>query len=387
MDGIQILTIAAIALIIYNYLVYPVLVIVAARVMTLVLPDKHGSPEGFTECSVSFLIAAYNEERVIERKLVNTLSLKAPGGKLDIVVVCDGSDDGTADIARRFESRGVRVLHQPERRGKTAALNRGVAAARGEIIVFSDANNDFSEDAVLQLTRHFTDPKIGGVCGAKKIRKSEDRESAEGDSLYWKYESAIKTAESMLGSITAADGEIFAIRKKLYAPIDEKVINDDSEITLQMIEKGYRVIYENDAQSFEEASKNIVDDFNVKVRMVVGGFQTLSRYPVKTLVPFSLFSAMFFSHKVLRWLAPELMILAFIGSWVLVQNKIFLVLALLQTGVYLLAVIGWFWRNRGRLPVYVYLPFYICTMNAAALVALFRFVGGKSKGVWKKAER
>jgi len=387
MDGIQVLTIIAIALIVYNYLVYPVLVITVARVIGLISPGKRDVPLEASYYSVSFLIAAYNEERVIARKLENTLSLRTPGDKLDVIVVCDGSDDATAEIARRYESRGVRVLHQPERRGKTAALNRGVAAANGEIIVFSDANNDFSEDAILHLTKHFSDPRIGGVCGAKKIKQNEDRESAEGDSLYWKYESAIKTAESRIGSITTADGEIFAIRKNLYSPIDESVINDDAEITLRMIGQGYRVIYENDAQSFEEASRNIVDDFNVKVRMVVGGFQTLSRYPGKTLVPFTLFSAMFFSHKVLRWLAPVFMIFAFIGSWTLAQNNIYLLLALLQTGVYLLAVTGWVWRNRRRVPFYVYVPFYICTMNAAALVALFRFVGGRHKGLWKKAER
>ena len=181
---------------------------------------------------VTFLVAAYNESQVIEEKIRNTLSLDYPGDLLEIIVVADGSDDGTERIVETYADQGVISLHRPERRGKTAALNRGVEHAKGEIIVFSDANNEFSKSAIRELVKHFRDENVGGVCGIKQIKPASERESSTGDSIYWSYESRIKQAESDIATIIIADGEIFAIRKDLFEQIDESVINDDAEIKL-----------------------------------------------------------------------------------------------------------------------------------------------------------
>ncbi|MFZ2649947.1 MAG: glycosyltransferase family 2 protein [Burkholderiaceae bacterium] len=370
------------ALVGYHYVLYPALVIVLGRL------KPESPPAALAESAlptVTIVIAAYNEQRVIAAKLQNTFELDYPPERLRVIVAAHGSSDATVDIARGFASRGVTVLHDPQRRGKTAALNRAVEAASSEIVVFSDANNNFNADALRQLVRHFANPRVGGVCGLKQIYSGADRESAVGDGLYWKYEAAIKRAESHLGSITTADGEIFAIRRSLYRTLDETLINDDAAITLDLVRNGYRVLYESGARSYEHASIRIEDDFNVKVRMVSGGFQTIAHNWRFLLLPRNAFALAFFSHKVLRWLAPEFLILMLLSSLLLAAHPLFLVALLAQVGFYLLAGLGWRMRTRGALPMAVYVPFYFCAMNTAALFGLYRHLTRSTQ--WKKAER
>lgn len=372
------------ALVVYHYLLYPALVILLSRLRKAAAPVLHGAPDSVLP-SLTVVIAAYNEERVIAQKLENTLALDYPVERLRIIVAAHGSSDATADLARGFESRGVTVLHDPVRRGKTAALNRAVEAATSEIVVFSDANNQFNADALRQLVRHFADPRVGGVCGLKQIYESADRESAVGDGLYWKYESAIKIAESRLGSITTADGEIFAIRRALYQPLDESLINDDTAITFELVRNRYRVLYEPAARSYEHASIKIEDDFNVKVRMVSGGFQTLTRYWRFLLPPRRAFAWAFLSHKVLRWLAAEFLVLMLVCSVLLATQPFFQLMLIAQLGFYALAWVGWQRRALGAMPIALYVPFYFCAMNLAALFGLYRYVTSTTQ--WKKAER
>lgn len=375
------------ALLLYNYLLYPAGIMALARLRGSESARREETAGDDALPSVTLVIAAYNEERVIEAKIRNSLELDYPRERLHVMVVSDGSTDSTPRIAERFRSTGVQSLHQPERRGKTAALNRAVDAATSEIVVFSDANNMFEKDAIRELVKHFSDPRVGGVCGLKQIYDAPQRESSQGDSLYWKYESAIKEAESRLGSITTADGEIFAMRRGLYEPVDERVINDDAELTLLLVRKGYQVLYERRARSREHASIRIEDDFHVKVRMVSGGFQTVARHRAFLLPPRTWFGAGFISHKLLRWLAPVFMILIAVSSALLVSRPFFFVMVLLQGGFYALALAGWLARHGiGRHPVF-YVPFYLCAMNLAALYGLWRFLARTQSTQWRKAER
>ncbi len=370
-------------LLVLHYVGYPVGVILAARrwgkppVPLAADPDL---PE------ITFVIAAYNEERVIEAKLRNTLSLDYPPDRLRIVVAAQGSSDATASIARSFELHGVTVLHDTRRSGKTAALNEAIAQCSSTIVVFSDANNAFAGDALQRLVRHFSDSAVGGVSGLKQIRPADDRESSVGDSLYWKYEAAIKSAESSLGSITAADGEIFAMRRALYRMLDPTLINDDAALTIAIVQSGQRVVYDPTAKSFEDASITIGDDFNVKVRMVSGGFQTLHRNWRFLLSPRRLFSWQFFCHKTLRWTAPELLIALFLANVTQLHQPMFAILFGLQVGFYGLATAGLFLRSGTKpLPNMLYVPFYFCAMNLAALLGLYRYMTGTT--TWKKAAR
>lgn len=374
-------------LLLYNYILYPIAIIALAKFCSKVLGSVTSNGNSAFLPSVTLIIAAYNEDRVIDAKIRNSLALDYPKDHLRILVVSDGSTDATPQIVRGYENQGVLSLHEPPRRGKTAALNRAVAMSTTDIVIFSDANNLFEINALREMVKHFADPRVGGVCGLKQIHSAPARESSQGDSLYWKYESAIKEAESRLGSITTADGEIFAVRRSLYQPIDESVINDDAEITLGLVRKGYRVLYERCALSFEHASIRIEDDFHVKVRMVSGGFQTIARHWAFLLPPHSCFAFAFFSHKVLRWLAPELLILIAASSLWLVNQPFFLVMAILQVFFYLLAAAGWLMRNQQYRFTILYVPFYFCAMNLAALYGLWRFLTRSQSTRWRKAER
>lgn len=371
-------------LISYNYVLYPVLIMLLARKR----PDIDTVPPSQdTPPTATLVIAAYNEERVIEAKIKNSLALNYPKDRLHILIVTDGSSDGTPDIVRRYADQGVRLLHDAPRRGKTAALNRAVAATTTDIVVFSDANNMFNENALRELVKHFADPRVGGVCGIKQIYSAPDRESSLGDSLYWRYESAIKQAESRFDSITNADGEIFAIRRSLYESIDESVINDDAEITFSLVRKGYRVLYERAAASFEHASIRIEDDFYVKVRMVSGGFQIVVRHWWFLFPPRQWFALAFVSHKLLRWLAPELMIVIALTSLRLIDETRFLAVVILQVIFYSLAIAGWRARGQEHVSPLIYVPFYFCAMNLAALLGLYRYIVRTQTTHWRKAER
>ncbi|MCK9295298.1 MAG: glycosyltransferase family 2 protein [Desulfobulbaceae bacterium] len=337
--------------------------------------------------SVSLIIAAYNEEKIIEEKIKNCFRLDYPRDKLEIIVVSDGSIDSTPQIVKEYNPQGVQGLFLPPRRGKTAALNRAVAVAKGEIIVFSDANSMYEPKAIAKLVGNFNDPSIGGVCGRKSIVKNAQRESSQGDSLFWDLESRLKTMQSHAGSISNGDGEIFAIRRHLYEPIPEDVINDDQAITFNIVKNGYRVVYEPLAISYEEASIVISDDFKVKARMVTGGYQTIARYKKFLLPPKNYFAFQFFSHKIIRYVMPFLIILLFFCNMFLLKGEL-LFFFLLQLLFYIFASAGYFLNFFGFPPGIFYVPYYYCTMNVAALFGFYYFLTGKAGvSVWKKASR
>ena len=371
-------------LFVYNYFIYPVIIILFSKSkknLHLIFELEENEVP-----FVSLIIAAYNEEKVIEAKIQNSLKLDYPEKLFELIVVSDGSDDSTPEIVKKYSDQGVVNLHSPERKGKSAALNRAAEHARGDILVFSDANNDFSDDAIKHLVKHFNDEKVGAVTGAKKIYQNNSREASKGDGLYWNYESAIKKAESHLGSITAAEGEILAVRKSTFKSIDPTLINDDAAITFDLVKSGYRVLYEANAIAYEQASIDLVDDINVKIRMTSGGFQTISREKKFLFPPRSWFAFSFISHKVLRWLAPHLLILIFFLSIISLDNTLVKGFLFLQILFYLISIYGWFIR-KAYLPGWVYIPMYFSVMNVALFLGFIRYFN-KSQGVnWTKAKR
>lgn len=344
------------------------------------------------EPRVTLVIAAYNEEKVIAEKLVNSLALDYPREKLEILVVSDGSTDRTHALASGFAPRGVIAIHEPARRGKTAALNRAVSRARGEIVLFSDANSFYRADAVRRIVRPFADPEVGGVSGRKTILPHGERESARGDGAFWDLESRLKTAESRLGSIPTGDGEIFAVRRSAFRRLDESIINDDMAITLDLVAQGLRVVYELGAVSEEQASRTLEEDFRVKARMVSGGFQILARYRSHFFPPASGFAVQFLLHKTLRHLMPVLLLLLLWASaWLALVpggHVFYAVFFGLQLAFYSLAAVGFLRRGRKKNVGPLYLPLYYCFMNLAALRGLYYFLSNADGvAVWKKAER
>ncbi|WP_413580674.1 glycosyltransferase family 2 protein [Bdellovibrio sp. HCB288] len=339
--------------------------------------------------SVSFVIAAYNEERVIREKILSDLKTNYPKDKIEFIVVSDGSSDRTPEVVSEFSAQGVVSLFQPQRQGKTAALNRAVATAKNEILVFSDANSMFRPDAIEKLVRHFADESIGGVCGRKSVLQHKDRKASIGDNLYWHYESALKQAESHLGSIPTADGEIFALRKSLFKEVPRELINDDLVITFNILEQGKRVIYDQEAITEEEASITLKDDFNVKSRMVYGGIQVISLYKQLLNPVGSWFGFQFFIHKTLRYFMWALLALILISNALLAGEGIFYsVFLALQVAFYVMALIGWRLDKKGAKAGIFYLQYYYCNVNLAAFKGyLFYRKQRSTVDIWKKAQR
>jgi poly-beta-1,6-N-acetyl-D-glucosamine synthase len=335
---------------------------------------------------VALIIAAYNEERVIAAKIENALSLDYEAALLQVVVVADGSSDRTAEIARSFKDPRVTCLHEPERRGKSHALNRAVAATDADVLVLSDANNFYSRDAIRVLLARLREPGVGGATGAKKIIESRERAASGGDGLYWRYESKIKLAESRLGGTVTADGEIFALRRADYRPIPPSVINDDMYLTFRLVEAGQRVVYEPAAVATEEASMTIREDFDTKVRMIAGGMRTL-RPEWRTIFCAGWFSVKFLSHKLLRWLMPLVLAVLLVTSGLLAGQPVFRELFYAQVLFYLLAALGWLLNARNSRPAFAYVPFYFVAMTFAAANGLWRYLRGRQSTLWSKAAR
>ncbi len=370
---------AAALLIVFAYVGYPVLMWALARLVPK--PVRAGA----IQPAVTLIIAAYNEERTIASKIENSLALVYPADKLEILVVADGSDDRTAEIVAAYEARGVRLLHQPQRGGKTAALGRGVAACRGEIVLFSDANTVYQPDTITKIVRSFADPRVGGVSGRKVVLGSDERAATEGEQAYWSYESSLKTWESRVGSIATADGEIFAMRRALFEAPPRRIVHDDMFLTLRIVEQGYRVVFEPAATSGEHASMSLRDEFHLKVRYAAAGYQILGVFRSLFFPPRTWFSLAFLSHKLLRWLVPFFLIGVFVTS-LLLPHPLYQVAWWLQVVFYALALAAWFVPGVRSVALF-YFPLYFCTMNAAFLHGFVRALFGGQTTMWRKAAR
>lgn len=332
---------------------------------------------------ITLLIPAYNEADVIGRKLHNSLALDYPRDRLEIIVVDDGSTDRTAAIVREFPQ--VRLIQQPERGGKPAGLNRGFSVARGEIVVLSDASPDYEFNALRQLVRSFADPQVGVVVGDLLLWDAESA-VAKPAGLYWRYESAIRRWESKVGSTVAVHGNMFAIRRDLYRPLPLDQVNDEFSIAMNVIAQGYRVVYEPEAVSYDDASATMRDEFHRRARINAGRYQALFNtgylLHLDDRTRFQLFS-----HKLLRALSPVLMIITLISNVILfISAPIRWMVPLIgQIGFYGAALFGWQRRAQGaNLPKYLNVPYFFVSANLAALVGLWRWITGKQRPTWQK---
>ncbi len=371
----------AFAAVVYTYFGYPFLVWAIGRIRPR--PIKQGA------CypSVSMIIAAYNEEKVIGEKMVNTMALAYPEGELEIIIVADGSTDKTVSIVRSYEKDGVTILHQPLRQGKTAALNRAVSSATGEIVFFSDANTMYDPTVIQKIVRNFHDPSVGGVSGRKIILKDRERQTSQGETAFWNYEGWLKSGESRLGSIVGADGEIFAIRRVLFSPMPPTVVHDDMFLSLKIVEAGFRVIYEGEATSAEYSSKTLHDEFFLKVRYASAGYQILSEFPGMFFPPKTFFAFQFISHKLFRWLIPFFLLTMLLTSAV-IPSLSYQSLFWGQVSFYLAALLGWVLMKRLGHANLLYVPLYFCMGNAAAFYGFFlHFFSAGQSSLWRKAER
>jgi poly-beta-1,6-N-acetyl-D-glucosamine synthase len=373
-------------LIFFNYIGYALLPYIVNKLEA----KKTTTPDHYFP-SVSFVVAAYNEEDFIEKKIVNSLEQDYPKDKTEFIFITDGSTDTTTEICSRYST--VRVLHQPERKGKSAALNRAVEASQGEIIIFSDANTMLNKKATYNITRHYFNKKVGGVAGEKKVitpTYSPD-EMANSEGLYWKYESKLKQIDSDFYSVVGAAGELFSVRKELYEHLPGSVILDDFVVSMRVAEKGYRVIYEPKAFATELPSFSIQDEHKRKVRIAAGGFQAIMMLPdaLKFWKHFRL-SYLYISHRVLRWMvSPFCLVIAFVANALLAftGSSFYLLLLAAQLFVYFSAILVHFVPNLGKSIKLLKLPYYFVFMNISVIQGFFRFLRRKQSSTWEKARR
>jgi biofilm PGA synthesis N-glycosyltransferase PgaC len=380
--------------ILYTYFGYPILITILAK--------SHPPSPLYDARSlfVTLLIAAYNEEIVIEEKIKNCLAIDYPKDRFQILIVTDGSSDQTPELVKKYTREGVELLHQPERRGKMAAINRAMPFVRGEVVVFSDANNYYRSDTIKKLLAPFGNPEIGAASGAKVIDEGDGNLGAS-EGLYWKYESFIKKQESRLGSCTSASGEILAIRKNAYVSPPDKIVNDDFYLAMQVIRQGYRFVYVPDAKSVERVSLTAKDEVKRRTRIIAGRYQAISM--ANKLLPFNrpLLVWQIVSHKFLRPLVPFFMIGAAIFNLIAVvfppqTNSILYlgkpfsaIMLSLQGLFYLLAWIGSHSKlsEQNKLVKLLYLPTFLTNSNLAALKGFLQFLRGEQSHLWERIQR
>lgn len=372
---------AAAVLLAQTYFLYPLWLLLLARVR----PGRRQVPASPSHWpSVSLVVAAHDEAGCIGEKLENSLALDYPADRLEVLIGSDGSTDGTDAVVRAHPDPRVHLLAAP-RAGKTSVLNRCIPAAGGEVVVLSDANTRIDPGALKALVRHFEDPEVGAVCGRLQLYNPTRAEYEE--SAYWKYESWLKALEGTQGAVVGANGGLYAMRRALFTRLPPSTIVDDFVIALRLLDQGYRVLYEPAALASEETTEDYGREFGRRARIAAGNFQSLGLVP-GLLSPFRGFPAFaFWSHKVLRWCAPALMLIALAANVALLDAPFFQVTMGLQVAFYGLAVLGSLAVGPSIVRRTAGIAYYFVTMNLAIAVGFWRFLRNSQAAAWERTAR
>ena len=380
-------------LVVYTYIGYGLLLgllvsikrIVSGRPVSPVLPPDDELPD------ITFMICAYNEQDVVDMKMQNTSQLDYPHDKLHVLWVTDGTTDNTNELLSHYAD--VEVVFSPERRGKTAALNHGISQVKTELIVMTDANTMVNREAIREIVRCFMDPSVACVAGEKRVMARDASQAvAEGEGLYWKYESALKRMDSELHSAMGAAGELNAIRTKLYQPMPENALLDDFVMSMRMVDQGYKIAYTSNAYAMEYGSANMEEESKRKRRIAAGGLQScwwLRRMMNPFHHPLTAFQ--FVSHRVLRWTITPFALVALIPLNValvfLKAGMVYDIIWMLQILFYLAAFCGWQLQQHGRKNKLLYVPCYFLFMNLNVFRGISYLHSHQGGGTWEKAKR
>lgn len=329
---------------------------------------------------VSIVIAAYNEELVLPGKIANLRSLDYPSDRVEIILVSDGSNDGTNRILSEIKDKQFRTVLLAERSGKANALNHGVAAASHEILVFSDASTLLAPAALKMLVRHFAEPKAGAVCGALQFKNSLESQQTEG--VYWKYESMLRLMEARLGATLTASGAMYAVRRDCYRPIPTGCIVDDLIIPMNVRRAGFGVKYDPEAIAYEEAAESVKGEFKRRVRIALGSFLALFYLAPCLLDPMTAFA--FVSHKFLRWILPLLQLALLASNLALWSQPPYRWFLMAQMLFYLWAILGMVFKKRLLRVRFALVPYFLTAMNIAYLIGLIKAFGSRQKATWDR---
>jgi cellulose synthase/poly-beta-1,6-N-acetylglucosamine synthase-like glycosyltransferase len=371
------LLIGSVIAVAYVYAGYPAAALLISRLFPRPVRNGQLLP------TVSILIAAYNESQVIEATLQNKLSLDYPPDKLEIIIISDGSTDGTDEIVERFVCKQVRLLRQEPRAGKTSALNMAITQATGEIVMFSDANSLYAPDSLRHLVANFSDPEVGYVTGKMVYTNPDGTVNAEGCSAYMKYENLLRKVESKIGSVVGVDGGIDAVRKNLYRPMKPDQL-PDFVLPLNVVDQGYRVVYEEKAFLCEPALSGSSDEYRMRVRVSLRAFWALWDMRRLLFKPGSLlFSWQLWSHKVLRYLCFIFLTIALISNITLYSyGPIYKLMLLVQGLCYFGACASPLMEKIGHPSRLFGLCRYFLLLNLASAHAFLKFVMGKKQILW-----
>ncbi len=379
-------------IIFYSYLGYGMLLWVLVRIKRLFKKTEVPPLPAAALPPVALVVAAYNEADYIREKIINTRELDYPADKLEVIFITDGSSDKTPEIVREYPF--IRLLHQPERKGKIAAVNRAMGYVQSQLVVFCDANTLLNKECIREIVKHYADPKVGGVAGEKKIlARGNDTAAAAGEGLYWKYESTLKRLDSELYSTMGAAGELFSVRKELLDRVPEGTIIEDFVQSLRLCIKGYVVRYEPAAFAAEAPSASIREEMKRKVRICAGAFQAMVLLkPLFNVFKYPVVSFQLISHRILRWtLCPVALITLLASNIILVLGfdtpAFYQGVLVLQGLFYALAITGWIYASRDIRIKALYIPFYFLFMNISVFMGFNRFIRNKQSVLWERAGR
>ena len=389
MAALQIIFWILLGIIFYTYLGYGIVLFVMIRIKRIFKTEKKVLLKEEELPDVTLLIAAYNEQDFVAKKVENTLQLKYPKAKLHQMWVTDGSDDNTPTLLKNYPE--IEVLHKPERNGKIAAMNRAMKFVKTPIVIFSDANTLLGENSITKIAQMFSNPKTGCVSGEKRILNTEKEAAAgAGEGIYWKYESALKRWDAELNTAVGAAGELFAIRTELFNEVEADTLLDDFIISLRVAMQGYKIDYDPEAYAQETASANVKEELKRKIRIAAGGIQSVVRlYPLLNIFKYGLLSFQYISHRVLRWtITPIALLLLLIVNIILSPSSIlFTVILALQALFYIFAFIGWKLENKELKVKIFFIPYYFYIMNYAVYMGFIRYIRNKQSVNWERAKR
>lgn len=376
----------------YTYLGYGILLWILVKIKRMFCKKtQYPSPKELPE--VTLFITAYNEEKVIEEKMQNCHELDYPKDKLKIVWVTDGSNDSTNEKLEMYPE--VTVYFSPQRKGKTAAMNRGIQFISTPLVVFTDANTFINPQAIHEIVKCFNNPKVGCVAGEKRINvREEEGAAAGGEGIYWKYESLLKKLDGELYSTVGAAGELFAIRTSLYEQMPDDTLLDDFILSLRITMKKYIIAYCDKAFAQENASANMKEEEKRKIRIAAGGLQSIYRLKgLLNIFKYGILSFQYISHRVLRWsITPISLFLLFPLNILLILNSphtlFYTILLIMQTIFYIGGWYGYYLSTRSIKNKLLYIPYYFLFMNINVIKG-FLYLKRKRKndGTWEKAQR
>ena len=374
-DIVMVALVLGIAILFYTFAGYPLLMALLSRLRRFNSPGVVEVPP-----MVSVVLCVHNGASRIRARVENLLETSHPLDQLEIIVVSDGSTDTTATLISELANPRVHLVEQSTRRGKPAALNAGVAVAKGEILVLCDLRQDYEPDTIPNLVRHFADPKVGAVSGALFIRKS-DSSVGGGVDAYWRLEKSIRESEARWDSCVGCTGAVYAVRRSAWQPIPEDTLIDDVEIPMRLVVAGHRVHFDPEARAFDPQTLEPDRERIRKQRTLAGNYQMLFRH-LDWLLPWrNRLWWQLISHKYLRLLAPFLMAMVFLSNAALLQSVHFQILFAGQCAFYLLALLGWLLR--GTSSPLLSLPAGFVFLNIMLLAGLWHYLRGTHRQGWE----